>query len=565
MSNPKLQKIIKLTQTQYDILSNGGTVGGYTGLNDNYLYLIQDDTNYQPLDGDLTAIAALSGTGYLKRTGNNVWTLDNSTFATQTWVTNQGYITGITSAMVTTALGYTPYNSSNPAGYITTAALSGYATQQWVTNQGYLTSVSWNDVQNKPNFATVATSGSYNDLSNKPNIPTHASDVNDYGSVYVNPSQVRQYQITFGIAPTLLTNINGHSLSSVYNTVEVTVDGHPAVKIRKNDGNANLTFDESHNYMRKITGSEFTPTFGNGTVPQYSYIVDGNGMIYKPQWDQNNGLLLYKVNRLAMYSDIPAVLSTGATNKDKYLHTNATTGDLEWTTVSSGGGGTVTSVSAGTGLSISGTSTVNPTVNIATGYSLMSTGTQSFAGSKTFNGPVYFGDTVTLQNNPLTINSDNYTTYTGNDWDASFYADKIEITNADTDETWTLRFPELANGETKTLATTDDIPAKAKVWTNSNPTSDFAAQTITVSSLANYSYIVVLFKLAKTNDNYLYFKMPRITNYSGPFGMTDGVNTYFRNMKVVSNTRLQFLAATYNGSTANNAMIPIEIWGTNSL
>ena len=30
-----------------------------------------------------------------------------------------GYITGITSTMVTNALGYTPYNSSNPAGYIT--------------------------------------------------------------------------------------------------------------------------------------------------------------------------------------------------------------------------------------------------------------------------------------------------------------------------------------------------------------------------------------------------------------------------------------------------------------
>ncbi len=39
-----------------------------------------------------------------------------------------GYITGITSGMVTTALGYTPYNSSNPSGYITSSALSGYLT-----------------------------------------------------------------------------------------------------------------------------------------------------------------------------------------------------------------------------------------------------------------------------------------------------------------------------------------------------------------------------------------------------------------------------------------------------
>ena len=39
-----------------------------------------------------------------------------------------GYISGITSANVTTALGYTPYNSTNPSGYITNSALSGYLT-----------------------------------------------------------------------------------------------------------------------------------------------------------------------------------------------------------------------------------------------------------------------------------------------------------------------------------------------------------------------------------------------------------------------------------------------------
>lgn len=41
-------------------------------------------STYQPLDGDLTAIAALSdaGTGLLKKTGTNTWTLDTSTYLT---------------------------------------------------------------------------------------------------------------------------------------------------------------------------------------------------------------------------------------------------------------------------------------------------------------------------------------------------------------------------------------------------------------------------------------------------------------------------------------------------
>jgi len=42
---------------------------------------------------------------------------------------NANYLTGITSSLVNSALGYTPYNSSNPSGYVTSAVLSGYILQ----------------------------------------------------------------------------------------------------------------------------------------------------------------------------------------------------------------------------------------------------------------------------------------------------------------------------------------------------------------------------------------------------------------------------------------------------
>ena len=45
-------------------------------------------------------------------------TPDLSDMATKTWVNVQGYLKGITSSMVISALGYTPYNASNPNGYI---------------------------------------------------------------------------------------------------------------------------------------------------------------------------------------------------------------------------------------------------------------------------------------------------------------------------------------------------------------------------------------------------------------------------------------------------------------
>ncbi len=65
---------------------------------------------------------------------------------------DSGFITGINSSDVTAALGYTPYNSTNPDGFITSSALAPYALSS--------------------SLATVATSGDYDDLSNKPTIPT---------------------------------------------------------------------------------------------------------------------------------------------------------------------------------------------------------------------------------------------------------------------------------------------------------------------------------------------------------------------------------------------------------
>ena len=52
----------------------------------------------------------------------------------------------------------------------------------WVdTEDQSLDVVDWNDVENKPNFATVATSGSYNDLTDKPVIP-EAPDLTPYAT-----------------------------------------------------------------------------------------------------------------------------------------------------------------------------------------------------------------------------------------------------------------------------------------------------------------------------------------------------------------------------------------------
>lgn len=101
----------------------------------------------------ISAGTTLNGTGFVKASGTTI-TYDNSTYLTgitSALVTGalgftpynatnpSGYITGITSANVTTALGFTPYNATNPSGYITSSALTPYLLKSGGTMTGTLT------------------------------------------------------------------------------------------------------------------------------------------------------------------------------------------------------------------------------------------------------------------------------------------------------------------------------------------------------------------------------------------------------------------------------------------
>lgn len=75
----------------------------------------------------VSAGTTLNGTGFVKASGTTI-TYDNST-----------YLTGITSALVTGALGFTPYNATNPSGFITSSALSAYLPLAGGTMTGNIT------------------------------------------------------------------------------------------------------------------------------------------------------------------------------------------------------------------------------------------------------------------------------------------------------------------------------------------------------------------------------------------------------------------------------------------
>ncbi len=72
----------------------------------------------------VSAGTTLNGTGFVKASGTTI-TYDNST-----------YLTGITSTLVTNALGFTPYNATNPAGYITGISFANVSSKP-TTLSGY--------------------------------------------------------------------------------------------------------------------------------------------------------------------------------------------------------------------------------------------------------------------------------------------------------------------------------------------------------------------------------------------------------------------------------------------
>lgn len=119
---------------------------------------------------------------------------------------------------------------------------------------------------------------------------------------YVTPKRVLRFQQSFAIAPDPLHNINNHDLSGTYTATSTTITisgiNYPVIIIQE-DGSS-LSTASASNYMMKMTGSEFVPMYGDGTVPRYSYMVIGDGYIYKPQYDSTNGLVLWYVGQMTL-------------------------------------------------------------------------------------------------------------------------------------------------------------------------------------------------------------------------------------------------------------------------
>lgn len=182
--------------------------------------------NYGDIVTHNTSEFATSAQGTLAdsalQSGDNISALTN----------DSGYITGITSSDVTTALGYTPYDASNPNGYTSNvgtvtsvnniAPVSGNVTLAIPPAQ---VNSDWNavsgvaEILNKPTLATVATTGAYGDLTGTPTIPTDTSDLTN-GAGYITSSALSSYQTTSN----LVTSVSSSSTDTQYPSAKLFYD-----------------------------------------------------------------------------------------------------------------------------------------------------------------------------------------------------------------------------------------------------------------------------------------------------------------------------------------------------
>lgn len=179
-----------------------------------------------------------------------------------------------------------------------------------------ISSIDWNNIQNKPNFATVATTGSYNDLTNKPtlfsgsyndltdkptlfsgnyndltNKPTIPTDTNQLtnGAGFITSSALQPYALSADV-PTKVSDLSNDSgfqtLSDVLDTLNT---GHYATETYVNNAIAGI------GNVFVIKGSVATvsdlPASGNTIGDVYYVASQQAGYVWIeinniPQWEE---------------------------------------------------------------------------------------------------------------------------------------------------------------------------------------------------------------------------------------------------------------------------------------
>lgn len=99
------------------------------------------------------------------------------------------------------------------------------------------------------------------------------------------------------------------------------------------------------------------------------------------------------------------------------------------------------------------------------------------------------------------------------------------------------------------------------LWTNASPTSNFAAQTVTLD-LSEYSFVLVLFRHSTSAD--VTATLSGMTNVGGSARLLTGsaeTNRIGIRTARAETDGVVFSSCTFNNATNNGIIIPYQIWG----
>lgn len=190
-----------------------------------------------------------------------------------------GFITGISGSDVTTALGFTPYNSTNPAGYITSAAISGKLnisdTAIMLTNYAKSTQlalkVNISDTSSMlSGYARAGQFVKYSDTSSMLSNLLRKSDTTGMLSGYAKYGQVVKYSDTSSMLSNLLRKSDTAAMLSNYaRTYSITTLARNAIS-----AGTGISYNSSTGV---ITNTLAAPTINNNVSRSFNsnYTISG--------------------------------------------------------------------------------------------------------------------------------------------------------------------------------------------------------------------------------------------------------------------------------------------------
>lgn len=276
------------TAVQPEDLSTVATTGSYTDLLNKPTIpsaQIQSDWN----QADNTKLDYIKNKPTIPTVPSNVSAFTNdsgyitssalSGYATEIWVTNKGYITGIDSSDVTTALGYTPYNSSNPNGY--------------TSNVGTVTSVNNNLPDSNGN---VTISGVTIDQTYDGTSANAQSGAAIAGAGFLTGITSSDVTIALGYTPYNSTNPNGY-ITGINSTDVTNALGYTPY---------NSTNPNGYITLNDIPTEIFVATYGTTTYSEIEAAYNAGKIVFCKRHTSISNLIGYTSNGFAFIATAKA-------------------------------------------------------------------------------------------------------------------------------------------------------------------------------------------------------------------------------------------------------------------